>query len=333
MHQDGSRDDRRLAASTEADLARFEQERARLSRLAYRMLGSVSEAEDAVQDAWLRWQRRRQQPDDARAYLTRITTRLCLDRLKRASRRREVYIGPWLPEPLVAEADGPEADAERSDDVSIALMLALERLSPLERAAFILRTAFDMDFAEIATALGREEAACRQLVHRARGHVRAARPRFAVAAGAGERLADAFFTAARSGDPAGLRDLLAAEVTLHTDGGGRKIAALNVIQGAERIARFFAGLAAKGRLGTPVWSHRLCINGLPGCVTVEADGTLQTIALQVVERHIAAIYVTRNPEKLRHLAGLVPAALRGDLQPLPPTPAPAAPPPVSAASR
>lgn len=303
-----------------SDLVLFERERGRLFRLAYRMLGSVAEAEDAVQDTWLRWQTRRRQADEPRAYLARIAIRLCLDRLKGASRRREVYVGPWLPEPLVDDRQGPEADAERTEEVSIALMLALERLSPLERAAFILRTAFDMDFAEIAATLGREEATCRQLVHRARGHVRAARPRFAVAEGEGERLADAFLAAARGGDLAGLRDLLAAGATLHTDGGGRRIAALNVVRGGDRIARFFAGLAAKGRLGSPLWYRRLRINGLPGCITVEPDGALQTVTIETLEGWITAVYVMRNPEKLRHLAGLVPAGLRPRLQPVSPRP-------------
>jgi len=291
----------------------FERERGRLTRLAYRMLGSVAEAEDVVQDAWLRWQRRRAgQPENPQAYLTRIVTRLCLDRLKRASRQREIYVGPWLPEPLLAEAAEPEpaSDLDLAEDVSFALMLALERLSPLERAAFILRTAFDMEFAEIAAALGRGEAACRQLVHRARSHVRTARPRYAVPAGGSDRLAEAFFAAARSGDPAALRDLLAGDVALHTDGGGRRIAALKVIEGADRVSRFFAGLASKGLLGEPLWGRRLRINGLPGCATVEADGTLQTMALQVAGRHIAGIYITRNPDKLAHLADLLPSQIR-----------------------
>lgn len=284
------------------DATEFERHRAHLTALAYRMLGSVAEAEDAVQDAFLRWHRTdRTGVAEPRAFLARVVTRLCLDRLKAARHRRETYVGPWLPEPLVEDpalAVPPPEDLAR--DVSVALMLALERLSPLERAAFLLHDGFDLGFDEIAAALGRSEAACRQLASRARANVQAARPRFAVDA--------AFFAASRSSDAAALRDLLAAEATLHTDRGGRKRAALNVIARAGRIARFFAGLARKGRNPTQLWLKSCIINGLPGMVTIEQDGTLQTIAVEIAAARVAAIYVVRNPEKLGHLAAILPRA-------------------------
>jgi RNA polymerase sigma-70 factor (ECF subfamily) len=291
------------------DAETFERHRGHLTGLAYRMLGSVAEAEDVVQDAFLRWHRSAGAVEHPRAFLSTVVARLCLDRLKAARHRRETYVGPWLPEPLI---DDPAQTAEPAGalarDVSVALMLALERLSPLERAAFLLHDVFDLGFDEIAAALGRSEVACRQLASRARANVQAARPRFPVDPAEQARLAEAFFTASRSGDAAALRDLLAAAATLHTDGGGRKRAALNVITGAERIARFFMGLARKGRARAPLWSKQLRVNGLPGIATVEHDGTVQTIALEIAAGRITAIYVMRNPDKLRHLAGIVPSA-------------------------
>jgi RNA polymerase sigma-70 factor (ECF subfamily) len=282
----------------------FEPHRRHLTGLAYRMLGSVAEAEDVVQDAWLRWHdaAERGAVRDPGAFLRRVVARLCLDRLKSARARRETYIGPWLPEPVLdAEALRGPGTGEWAEDLSFALMLALERLSPLERAAFLLHDVFDLDFAEVAAALGRSEAACRQLAARARAHLREARPRFAVPAEEGERLAAAFLAAGRSGDPAGLARLLAEDAVLHTDGGGRKAAALNPIRGCGRILRFYAGLARKGRIPQAV-VRPARINGLPGYVLLEADGTLQTVAIEAEDGAIAAIYVVRNPDKLGHLA-------------------------------
>jgi RNA polymerase sigma-70 factor (ECF subfamily) len=228
----------------------FETHRAHLVGLAYRMLGSVAEAEDAVQDAYLRWHGAdRGNVNNPRAFLSKVVTRLCLDRMKSARQRREVYVGPWLPEPLVQDADFVSNPVEHvADDISFALMLALERLSPLERAAFILHDIFELEFDEIATALYRSEATCRQLVRRARAHVAAERPRFTVTPAEGANIAEAFFKASRSGDTAALRDLLADTVLLHTDGGGRKPAALNVIFGAHKVGRYFGGLFRKGKV-------------------------------------------------------------------------------------
>jgi RNA polymerase sigma-70 factor (ECF subfamily) len=286
----------------------FESERPRLFALAYRMLGSVADAEDVVQDAFLRW--RRAGPEtvgNPRGFLSKVVSRLCLDRLKEARRRREIYVGPWLPEPLINDpslAVSPSEDV--AGDVSFALMLALERLSPLERAAFLLHDVFDMEFAEIAGVLGRSEAACRQLAARARGNVRSEKPRFATAPGKAEEISDAFFVALRSGDAGALRDVLAADAVFHADGGGRVPAARNIIRGAERIAKFFAGYARKGVTSKPRWTRRLTVNGLPGEIAMNADGVMQTTALEIRDGRVAAVYVTRNPDKLRHLAALAP---------------------------
>lgn len=298
-----------------ASLHGFETHQNHLARLAYRMLGSVSDAEDVVQDAWLRWQEAdKHRIGNPRAYLATVVTRLCLDQLKSARRRRETYVGPWLPEPLIEDpslATSPDDDI--ADDVSVALMLALERLSPLERAAFILHDAFDMGFDEIAGALGRSEAACRQLAARARAHLSEARPRFSVAPAEAARMAEAFFAASRSGDATALRNLLATDAVLVSDGGGRKRAALRPVVGAAKIVRFFVGLLRKaGRTAPgvrPDWFKPLLINGLPGFATIDPDGTLQTTTLEIVEGRIAAIYVTRNPDKLAHVARIVPTTL------------------------
>ena len=288
----------------------FELHRRRLTGLAYRMLGSVAEAEDVVQDAWLRWhQAEREAVRDPGAFLHRIVTRLCLDRLKSARARRETYVGPWLPEPVLdaealAGSGGPGAE-EWAGDLSFALLLALERLSPLERAAFLLRDVFDLDFTEVATTLGRGEAACRQLAARARAHLREARQRFTAPPEAGERLAAAFLQAARSGDVAALARLLAEDAVLYTDGGGRKRAALNPIRGRERIARFYAGLARKGATARVTAVRPARINGLPGYLALEADGSLQTVAIEAGEGGITAIYIVGNPDKLGHLMPVV----------------------------
>lgn len=289
----------------------FETHRAYLVRLAYRMLGSVADAEDAVQDGYLRWHDlERDEVDDPRAYLARIVTRLCLDRLRRVRRQRKLYIGEWLPEPLLEDSAAIAPPLEPIDrDVSVALMMALERLSPLERAAFILHDIFDMDFDEVAATLGRSEAACRQLASRARSHVVASKPRFSIDRQEGVRLAEAFFGASRSGDTRGLQTLLAEAATLHSDGGGRKRAALRTIVGAGKISRFYAGLARKGATVAPIWTHPVRIDGLPGLLSVERDGTLQTTAIEPRDGRIHAIFVTRNPDKLRHLETLLPESV------------------------
>ena len=237
----------------------FEPHRRRLLGLAYRMLGSLAEAEDAVQDAYLRWHAvDRDQVTDPRAFLTTATTRICLDVLRSARARREEYVGPWLPEPVVdTKALAPDAQTELAEDLSIALLLALDRLSPLERAAFLLHDVFDCSFSEVARALDRSEAACRQLASRARTHVREARPRDESVARdraddattKHEELVSAFVDAARSGDLDALMSMLAEDARLVADGGGKVQAALNVIDGADRIARFIIGVSDEGVVG------------------------------------------------------------------------------------
>lgn len=290
--------------------ATFEPYRRSLLGLAYRMLGSMAEAEDAVQEAYLRWHAAdRARVEDPRAFLMATTTRICLDVLKSARVRREAYVGPWLPEPVTDTAAlAPDAQTELAEDLSVALLLALDRLSPLERAAFLLHDVFDYSFAQVGDALGRNQDACRQLASRARARVRAGRPDTAAPArGSSEldpkhaELMSAFLGAARSGDVASLTRLLASDARLIADGGGKVPSALNVIEGADRVAAFLVGVTRKGwtddmtiRLGT--------INGLPGAILDGASGLVQTNAMEIDGHQIKAIYIVRNPDKLKHLA-------------------------------
>lgn len=277
------------------DAASFDQLRPQLIRLAYRMLGSVGDAEDVVQEAFIRWlDVDRDTVRAPEAYLRRVVTRLCLDQLKSARYRRETYIGPWLPEPVVEAA-------EEIDDFTLPLMMALERLSPLERAAFLLHDVFGLDFEEIAGTIGRKPATCRRLASRARRHVRAARPRFPLSKERGLEIASAFFASSRSGDMQRLRSLLAEDVVAYADGGGKIPATPYPIVGLDEVMQLHSGLAlvfveTRSRL-----LHYGFINGLPGFVTVEQDNILQTTALQIENDKVVAIYVMRNPDKLRHL--------------------------------
>ncbi|MDC0673748.1 sigma-70 family RNA polymerase sigma factor [Nannocystis radixulma] len=272
----------------------FEAQRPRLQRLAYRMLGSVAEAEDVVQDAWLRWRKVEEAVDAPAAYLGRIVTRLCLDRMKSARVRRETYFGAWLPEPLLA----PEPEV--ADDLTLTLMLALERLSPLERAAFLLHDVFGVPLGEVATALERDAAAVRQLAARARKHVQAARPRYRVEQAEADRIAQAFFVASRDGDLQALQAMLAEDVVIHADGGGRVPAFRNPILGLARVLRLYAGLRRKSG-ERPVLLRPLTIDGLPGFASIDRGRVLQTTALELKDGRIAAIYIVRNPDKLRHV--------------------------------
>jgi RNA polymerase sigma-70 factor (ECF subfamily) len=277
----------------------LETHRAYLHGVAYRMLGSVAEADDVVQDAFLRWQRvERGAVENPRAYLAQVVTRLCLDRLKSARARREEYVGAWLPEPIVEDAAGA---ADIAHDVSVALLLTLERLSPLERAAFLLRDVFDLDYAAIAGTLERSEEAVRQLAARAREHVRAERPRFAPSPEAEARLGGAFGAALATGNIDALMTLLAEDAVLYSDGGGKRRAALNPIVGRDRIVRFFRGLHRRFGL-PPIEAVRPArINGTVGFVIL-VDGVHETVALELSGDQVAAIYIVRNPDKLRHVS-------------------------------
>ncbi|AYZ66773.1 sigma-70 family RNA polymerase sigma factor [Burkholderia multivorans] len=283
------------AATNATDAATsFDPLRRLLVRVAYRMLGSVADAEDIVQEAFIRWMDvDRSEVRVPEAFLRRMVMRLCLDQLKSARHQRETYVGPWLPEPVVEE--------DEQEDVTLPLMLALERLSPLERAAFLLHDVFGLEFDEVAATIRREPAACRQLAARARTHVREARPRFHVEKQRGVEIAEAFFAASRSGDMRALGALLAEDVSLHADGGGKRPAAGEPVLGFERVMKVHEYLAELFRKNASTLVRAGFINGLPGFVTLEADGELQTTALEIEDGKVAAIYVVRNPDKLRHL--------------------------------
>jgi RNA polymerase sigma-70 factor, ECF subfamily len=272
----------------------FEPLRPKLTRVAYRMLGSVADAEDMVQEAFIRWVKAdRSEVREPEAFLRRTVTRLCLDQLKSARRQRETYVGPWLPDPVVEE--------EEQEDVTLPLMLALERLSPLERAAFLLHDVFGLGFEEVAQTIQREPATCRQLAARARTHVREARPRFQVEKQRGFALADAFFAASRSGDMKALGAMLAADVSIHADGGGKRSASMQPILGFDAVMKLHEHLATLFRENASKLVRAGLINGLPGFITLEADGEFQATALGIEDGKVAAIYIVRNPDKLRHL--------------------------------
>ena len=276
------------------DTATFDALRPRLLHVAYRMLGSMADAEDVVQDAWLRWaDADRDAVRVPEAFLRRVVTRLCLDQLKSARVRREDYFGPWLPDPMV--------EPDPTEDVTLPLMLALERLSPLERAAFLLHDVFGESFDDIADSLGRDPAACRQLASRARDHVRAEKPRFPLERAHGLEIARAFFAASRDGEIGQLGEMLAEDASLYSDGGGKRPAAGRVMLGSDEVMRSFAAIAKLARGRTRELIRYAYINGLPGFVTREPDGILQTTALLIEEGRVKAIYVMRNPDKLRHL--------------------------------
>jgi RNA polymerase sigma-70 factor (ECF subfamily) len=288
-----------------SDSARdFEPHRARLRGLAYRMLGSVAEAEDAVQETYLRWHAAdRGKVSDPKAFLMTTATRICLDVLGSARVRREEYVGPWLPEPVV------DAETELAEDLSFALLLVLDRLSPLERAAFLLHDVFDYPYADISRALDRTEVACRQLAARARAHVRSNRPGVPISSRTDAsavspehaELVAAFVGAARSGDVSRLMSFLTEDARIVTDGGGKVVAALNVVEGPDRVARFVAGTVRKG-WSDDIVARSTTINGLPGLVLEGHAGVVQTTAFEIEGDRIRAIYVVRNPDKLRHLA-------------------------------
>jgi len=280
----------------------FEMHRRHLTGLAYRMLGSLTEAQDVVQEAYLRWHRADcEEIDNARAFLSRIVARLCLDQLKSARARHEHYVGTWLPEPVLDEtALAAEGTSDYAQDLSIALMLTLERLSPLERAAFLLHDVFDMSFDEVASTLRRSPASCRQLAARARSHVRASRPRFRPSQQECERLVAAFTAAAQRGDAEALAQLLAGGVTYYADADGRVPTARRPIVGRDKVVRLMQGLARKG--AAAIRAVRFAqINGLPGLIIERDQGEMLTMAFDFRDGLIANLYLMMNPDKLHQL--------------------------------
>jgi RNA polymerase sigma-70 factor (ECF subfamily) len=280
----------------------FEQLRPLLFSIAYRILGSVSEAEDAVQETWLRYQAFPAQPASAKAFLSAVVTRISIDVLRSARVRREEYVGQWFPEPLLTDPyQDPERSAQLADSVSMAALLLLERLSPLERAVFVLREVFGFGFGEVASAVGRSEAACRQLAVRARRHMDAGRPRFEADRTEREELAARFFDALREGDVEGLRELLAADVSLVGDGGGKAPQLARSIIGAGKVARVLISIFPwLVRIEVTLEPHE--VNGQPGAIFRDRDGkVLYALTLDVLDGQIQTIRSVSNPDKLRHL--------------------------------
>ncbi|MFJ9725750.1 RNA polymerase sigma-70 factor [Streptomyces sp. NPDC101209] len=294
----------------------FEELRPLLFSIAYRILGSVSEAEDALQEAWLRWQAAATRPNSTKAYLSAVVTRICVDVLRSARVRREEYVGPWFPEPLLADPyEDPERSAELSDSLSTAALLLLERLTPLERAVFVLHEVFGFGFPDIASAVGRSQAACRQLAVRARRHMDAGRPRFEAGRKEREELAGRFFDAFREGDVDALRELLAADVHMTGDGGGKAPQLANAVIGAEHVARVLAEFAPQIRAVGVVLEPRQ-VNGAPGALLRDRDGrVVSAMMLDVADGRVRAIRSVINPDKLAHLGPVADAwALRREAE-------------------
>ena len=298
----------------------FESQRPHAMRVAYRLLGTLAEAEDVVQEAWLRWSRvQASEIRSPKAWLTTTVTRLAIDQLRAQKARRETYPGPWLPTPLIEfdldhlpdeKTPSPEDRIALADDVSLALMMVLEQLGPEERAAFILREAFDTDYGEIARILGKSEAACRQIVSRAHKHIRAGKPRFEQTKDQHSFLHSAFLQALQSGDVEAFGKLCAKDAVLLSDGGGKVQAALNPLYGRDRVTRFILGLSRKwvrwvesGRLpGQTLEFYSARINGLPGFVTFTGEEIYMSVALDTDdEGRISHVYMMRNPDKLKHV--------------------------------
>lgn len=278
-----------------------------LFSIAYRMVGSVSEAEDIVQEAFLRHHRavaEHVQIDHPKAYLSAVTTRLAIDHLRSARVRREQYVGPWLPEPLVADERTPDPgeQAELSDSLSLAFLVLLERLSPVERAAFLLREVFGYPYDEIASVVERSEDNVRQLVSRARRHIESERPRFDVSRQAHAEITDRFVAACRTGDTEGLIELLAADVVAYTDGGGKVQAARIPVAGRDRVARFLVAAASPKRAGEDLAFEHVDVNGVPGVLVRDGDGQpAGVLSLQLAGGLIQGVHIVSNPDKLVHV--------------------------------
>lgn len=280
----------------------FQELRPLLFSIAYRILSSVSEAEDAVQETWLRYEATSDRPGSAKAYLSTVVTRISIDVLRSARVRREEYVGPWLPEPLLNDPyEDPARSAELADSLSIAALLLLERLTPLERAVFVLREVFAFGFPEIASTVGRSEAACHQLAVRARRHMEAGRPRFEADRKEREELAERFFDAFREGDVDGLAELLAADVQMVGDSGGKAPQFKPVVLGAEDVIRVLAAFVPLVIKGEGIVEPRQ-VNGQPGAILRDRDGqVLSTWALDLLDGRIQTIRAVNNPDKLGHV--------------------------------
>jgi RNA polymerase sigma-70 factor (ECF subfamily) len=285
-----------------ADQQVFHEYRRLLFSVAYRVLGSVVDAEDAVQDAWIKWSSAdRSQVADPKAYLTRIVSNLALERLRSTRHKRETYVGPWLPEPILTSGDTADAVTD-ADSVSMAMLVVLETLSPLERAVFVLKEVFGFSHAEIAEAVERSEAAVRQAAHRAREHVRARRPRFAADRSRQREVTERFFAAATGGDINALMELLSPDVTLWTDGGGKVRQALKPVVGAQTVASWFAAIGTvtyQGVQPADMRAELVEINGGPGMVFSAPDRVIATVTLDFdADGRITAIHNVANPDKL-----------------------------------
>jgi RNA polymerase sigma-70 factor (ECF subfamily) len=284
---------------SEIDLE-FEEHRQGLERLAYRMLGSLADADDVLQDAYLRWSRSdRAEVHSARAYLYSIVTRLCIDQRRKVEARKESYIGPWLPDPVI-ESEHSHSSLEAAESISLAFLVVLESLSPVERAAYLLRRVFDYEYDQIAEVLDKSPTNCRQLVSRSEERIHERRPRFEPDPDAAERITGEFLEACTTGDLDGLVGLLAADAVAYTDGGGKATAAMVPIHGSDRIARMFIGLARKA--GAEFELHTVRVNGQPGIMALHHKELAFVMTLDIVERQIANCYVFRNPDKLARMS-------------------------------
>ncbi|HEY1013174.1 MAG TPA: RNA polymerase sigma-70 factor [Herpetosiphonaceae bacterium] len=277
----------------------FNQYRPLLFAIAYRMLGSVMDAEDMVQETFLRWERSAAEIESPKAYLTTAITRLCIDHLGSARMQRESYIGPWLPEPL-ATANDPGESAALAESLSVAFMVLLERLNPTDRAIFLLREAFGYDYGEIAAIVGKSEANCRQIARRARERVHSDRPRFQAPPAQVARLTEAFLHTCAAGDLDGLIAMLAEDATIYSDGGGKVTAARKPISGAEKVARFILGVLEKVKGAVEV--RVMSVNGEPSIVMFAGPAPISVLSMHVADDRIEDLYLVVNPDKLAHLA-------------------------------
>lgn len=295
----------RTEAASSTRLATFDQYRGLLFSIAYRMLGAVADAEDMLQETFIRWQQSEEQEiRSPRAFLVTVISRLCINHLQSARVQREEYVGEWLPEPIVTGPGDNPFDVIRADEsISMAFLVLLERLTPVERAVFLLREIFEYEYAEIAAIVGQNETNCRQILRRARQHVAAARPRFEIPKQDKNDLLNRFLEAIGTGEMAGLIHLLAEDVVLHSDGGGKAVAVPNEVRGAEKVTRGIFG--ALKRLVPQTLVRRLVnVNGEPGLVNYLEGKPHSVLTIQAAEGKIGAIYIITNPEKLAHLPPL-----------------------------